>query len=441
MIGWLLAACVPTPPVPTVVPPSPPSAVCNGVADVPLAFTTLEGFSGGEDFAFDAAGAVVSVDALGRLTRETREGDVSIVRGGLEVMSGLVVRPNGDVLVADVLAGALLRIEPDGATSIVASGMTYPNGVALYGPDHVLVTDQARGELLRFNIDDGFRKVLASELSLPNGVAVGNNGIYVTSFGGGTVSRVYLDGETWRTERFGDIDIALPSTPCEADDDPCMLGSAMGSCAAGVCAPLRDEAACAALELGDPCTTELLGESVDGRCAGEPLFCPFTPVEQLDACSGAEVFDPCASDGLNGACEVGGQGLLACRVPADPHCETIGADCIVDDGVLPYLGSCLDFGGLGACRPPDLDPIGGGLDGVAVGPCGFVYATEFRTGVLHRWPPGGQPRRSTPVLALPSEWIPNLTWGLDRGGFASDRLYVMDRGEGRLFEVTPLAVP
>ncbi|MCA9567022.1 MAG: hypothetical protein KC656_04230, partial [Myxococcales bacterium] len=72
-------------------------------------------------------------------------------------------------------------------------------------------------------------------------------------------------------------------------------------------------------------------------------------------------------------------------------------------------------------------------DGLGVDVCGNVWATEFRTGSVHLWGPDGG--RSTVAATLPSAWIPNLAWGPGSGGAAADSVFVMDRDEGRLFEL------
>lgn len=414
----------PTEPVPT----EPPE--CPGEVGVPVAFVTHEGFSGGEDLAFDPEGGVYSVDAAGRLTRRTLDGQESVIRGGLGSIAGIVRLPDGDLVLADVLAGALLRVHPDGATETVVSGLAYPNGLALDGTGAVITSEQSDDRVSRVDLTTGAVEVLAEGLDRPNGVAVARDGsVFVGSFGGGTVTRI----RAGVAEPFGDISILQPSTPCAADGDPCMLGDAPGTCAADACEPSHDAAACAGLADGIPCTTELFGATVESRCTAG--FCPWSPGGALDACMGAADFASCTLDGQDGTCIRSPQELLACSVDVAEPCLSLQADdpCILDDGVRPFLGTCLDFGATLACRPPDLEPIGGGLDGLGVDVCGNVWATEFRTGSVHLWGPDGG--RSTVAATLPSAWIPNLAWGPGAGGAAADSVFVMDRDEGRLFEL------
>lgn len=72
-----------------------------------------------------------------------------------------------------------------------------------------------------------------------------------------------------------------------------------------------------------------------------------------------------------------------------------------------------------------------GYDGIAVDDCGNVYWTEYIVGKVWGIDPAG--RKRVLVAELPSQWIPNMRWGNDLGGWDDDMLYVSDREEGRLF--------
>jgi hypothetical protein len=89
----------------------------------------------------------------------------------------------------------------------------------------------------------------------------------------------------------------------------------------------------------------------------------------------------------------------------------------------------------GECWP--LLDVGFGIDGLGVDACGYVYASEFNSGIVWRIDPEGELEQ---LARLPSMWIPNLKWGRDQGGFSSTTLYVADRDRGRLFAL-PVGVP
>ncbi len=429
VLPLLFLGCPPSPPTPTPVPTEPPPVDCARWLEPPLGWVAVDGFTGAEDFAFTPDGAVISVDGQGRLVRQTRAGDTTVIRGGLGETAGLVLTPDGTVIVADVLAGALLAVGMDGSTRTLTTGLAYPNGLALDGADHVLVTEQSDGRLSRIDLNTGAQETLATGLDRPNGVTIDASGtIYVASFGSGTITRITDAGP----ELFGDVEILQPQTPCPFDGIPCMLGARPGRCTQERCEPLEDRDACSDRDEGAPCTTSLFGVTVESRCRSG--LCPFTPRDQLDACHGRTEGAACLADGFAGTCAFSVQGVLACSTGQGvDSCTTVGETCTWMDGLYPFLGQCLDFGGAPVCRPDDLDPIGGGLDGLYADPCGSVWATEYRTGRLHRWTREGG--RSDVALTLPSAWIPNLRPGPGIGGFRADALYVMDRESGALFEV------
>ena len=76
---------------------------------------------------------------------------------------------------------------------------------------------------------------------------------------------------------------------------------------------------------------------------------------------------------------------------------------------------------------------GGGLDGLAVDNCGYVWIAEYITGILWRISPDGKTVEE--AAKLPSGWIPNMHWGEGIGGWNKKILYVLDRDMGRVFAV------
>jgi sugar lactone lactonase YvrE len=79
----------------------------------------------------------------------------------------------------------------------------------------------------------------------------------------------------------------------------------------------------------------------------------------------------------------------------------------------------------------------GGLDGINVDACGTVYVTEFVQGLVWRYDPGAP--EATIAASLPSQWIPNMHWGV-AGAWDPMTLYVSDRDQGRIFGL-PLGRP
>ncbi len=77
------------------------------------------------------------------------------------------------------------------------------------------------------------------------------------------------------------------------------------------------------------------------------------------------------------------------------------------------------------------------IDGINVDACDNIYFTEYIAGTVRRITPDGL---SPPdiVAELPSQWIPNMRWGVGVGGWDPDLLYVSDRIDGRLFAIHTL---
>ncbi len=290
--------------VPT--PDARPAFNCNNQPTLPLSHTSLTGFTGSEDFAFDADGNLVSTDFNGNLTRQPKSGSRGLFVPNVGETAGTRFLPNGDLVVANVGQGSLVRVASTGSASTVLSGIAYPNGVEVDQDGFVYVAEHDAGNVRRINPDNGEFDIIGNGMLNPNGVSFSPDykTLYVGSFGGGVVYSITRDGSG-----------------------------------------------------GWGAVTEF------GRVA--------------------------STDGGGG-------------------------------------------GGGGGWKE------GGGLDGLTVDTCGYVYVTEFIFGKIWRFAPtGGDPQL---VAELPSSWIPNLHWGTGTHGWERDVLYVMDRDQGRVFEL-PLTIP
>ncbi len=115
-----------------------------------------------------------------------------------------------------------------------------------------------------------------------------------------------------------------------------------------------------------------------------------------------------------------------------------------------YIGSfeggtihAVSFDEAGDPGPAELlvDELGWGmLDGMGVDACGNIYVCEFWVAKLWRISPDGLSREQIVDFSQDTEWIPNLQWGSGLGGWAEDKLYVLDIAASRMYEV-PLGVP
>jgi hypothetical protein len=275
--------------------------------------------------------------------------------------------------------------------------------------------------------------------------------------------------------------------PCEGkqDGDACTSPN-LG---AGTCQALGDEephcepaGLCDGSNAGDTCTHPAYGE---GTCLdfGDPeLQC-----EPLNPCDASNVGDKCTRPNVpNGICIAGGENFFFCseapcsNVPAGESCYTIsglagvcqrsvdgplecfafcdgkpnGTECNVNKVVGQcQAGSCATLclqdnvgepciapGSSGICAEENgkfvcqtTEGNGGGIDGLGVDACGYVYASEYLRGNVWRISPTGEIER---LAKVPSGWIPNIKWGRGLGGFSKDIMYVADRDRRRLFAIS-----
>jgi len=82
----------------------------------------------------------------------------------------------------------------------------------------------------------------------------------------------------------------------------------------------------------------------------------------------------------------------------------------------------------------------GMLDGMAVDACGNIYVCEYWAAQVWRISPDGSQQQRIVDFSGDTEWIPNMQWGSGLGGWATDRLYVLDIAATKLYEV-PVGVP
>lgn len=433
-------------------------------APLPVAQAYLPGFTGSEDFAFDAEGYLVSVDELGNLVGINKAGEARLMLPDASLFAaGTRFHPSGDLLLNAADRGELMRINPNtGGSAVVVGGLEYPNGLEVDAEGFAYVAEQISGRVRRIDPDTGAFTFIASGLYNPNGLAFSpdESTLYIGSFGGGVVWTIQREGEGWTEPAVYAASPGSPGVPPNlcAEAVPgtsCALpgGYGIGACTIDDLGDARcladlDTEACAGLSIGADCTTELFGEPIAQRCVptdGGALFCPRVPDPLTKACARAED-GVCVVSGEEGFCLPNFEGVEACYLPSlaeDAYTQGCvglveGDDCQIRDPLFPSLGSCRpgdDFGFTGlACLPADFAGELGGLDGVAADLCGNVYVTEYVIGEVWRFSgPGADGER---VAALDSEWIPNLRWGNGVGGWAIDHLYVMDRLNQGVFDLS-----
>jgi sugar lactone lactonase YvrE len=152
-----------------------PPLDCTVLPPVPVAVTTVGTYSTSEDFDIDGDG-YVGVVYQGNLVRKDYYG----VSGGIvgpnvgAWTSGTRVLSTGDWVIADSGTGSLVRVDAaTGAQTSLASSLTWPNGVEVGEDDQLFVTDFSTGRVFRIDAYDPSDYELVGEgLDQANGVVL-----------------------------------------------------------------------------------------------------------------------------------------------------------------------------------------------------------------------------------------------------------------------------
>ncbi len=166
-----------------------PAWDCDALAELPVSYDTLQGFTQAEDFDFDLEGMIWSADWNGNLVKQDIDGATTVVATQISGAAGTKFLGNGDILIAETGRGQVTRVTQEGAKVPVMTGFAYPNGVTV-GPDGMAyVTEHNRGLIIMLDPDTEETTLIAEDLLYPNGIAVGpdNQRIYACSFGDGSV--------------------------------------------------------------------------------------------------------------------------------------------------------------------------------------------------------------------------------------------------------------
>lgn len=412
---------------------------CEQAPPTPLPYETLSGYSTGEDFALNSQGDYYSNEAGDLIVIKAGQKKMQLFLPNIGTTAGMAFLPNGDLIVASADSGSLLKIttvgtkaSPAGSIQTLLSGLQYPNGLDLDYDGTVFVAEQDGQRLRAVNSKTGEWTIVADNLCNANGVSFGvdYSRVYVGSFGCGLVYGIdRLPDGSWDTPfaigKGGLVDGSSPGEDalnwCEGQAAGDLCGST--SVAAGKCVETMDGLACEPAKGAVP--------PLQAACAGKP--------------SGA----PCSVGALGqtfpGFCGNFFGSPSECNIDDDPTCNafSIGDPCIKLTYGYPYFGTCLPTGA-GTLRCGGEPPIvgvedhaigSGGLDGLNVDECGYIYVTEYVAGIIWRIDPDLGP--PVAVRTLPSNWIPNMHWGVGAGGWDPTTLYVADRDEGRIFALKP----
>ncbi|HSW60827.1 MAG TPA: hypothetical protein VLJ60_08515 [bacterium] len=160
------------------------------------------------------------------------------------------------------------------------------------------------------------------------------------------------------------------------------------------------------------------------------LFCDNSV--SLYGCDGKKENYSCIDESGNyGFCQ-DVEGELICSMPTEGCDDKEEGDICMSDGLQ---GICRKNGEELECKV-QLNGSSGGLDGLNVDMCGYVYVTEYTLGKIWRFTPDGKTVELFAETGVP--WIPNLHWGNGIGGWGKTTLYVMERGNGFVFYIDTL---
>jgi hypothetical protein len=155
------------------------------------------------------------------------------------------------------------------------------------------------------------------------------------------------------------------------------------------------------------CSCDLVGTGGGAAEAGECLV----GVEPAAWCEGKAKGDVCAfvksPDEI-----VGGLCKDAAQIDPPPGFPSTGIVCVPASALVVKAKT-------------------GGLDGLNVDECGWVYVTEYIEGLVWRMDPKGTVLEK--AAKLPSSWIPNMHWSKGVGGWDPKVLYVMSLGSGAIY--------
>ena len=213
----------PTSTATSTVPPASPSPTASSTTDTtPTHYTRtvlLKGVGRPDDLAFDQQGRLLFSDFYnGTVNRVSANGSVTVLISGLAGPEGLVVLPDGTMIIAEQRTNRILSLTPGSTSAIVLR--TLPgipstaqckdgvDGIALDPTTNtIIVPDSPIGNVYRMSLDGKTLTLLASGIVRPVGAAVDAQGtIYVADECGGALWRIPTKGKPTRMGGFGMLD-------------------------------------------------------------------------------------------------------------------------------------------------------------------------------------------------------------------------------------------
>jgi sugar lactone lactonase YvrE len=168
---------------------------------------------------FDLQGHILFSDFYnGTVSRLNANGSVSVLLRGIAGPEGLVVLPNGTLIIAEQRTNRILTLAPGAPSPTVlralpgmpstANCKDGVDGIALDPVTNtIIVPDSPTGKVYRMSLDGKLLTLLASGIVRPVGAAVDTRGnIYVADECGGALWRIPPQGAPTRMGGFGMLD-------------------------------------------------------------------------------------------------------------------------------------------------------------------------------------------------------------------------------------------
>lgn len=190
--------------------PSPTGAATVTATPGPIRYTSRvvsRGAARPDDLAFDRQGQLLFSDVYnGTVSRLEPDGSVTVLLRGLAGPEGMVVLPDGTLVIAEQRANRIVAVAPGATTSRVLrvlpgtpAGPPCKDGVDNIALDPtnntLIVPDSPTGDVYRMSLDGSSLTPLASGIARPVGAAVdAQDNIYVADECGGAVWKVAPSG-------------------------------------------------------------------------------------------------------------------------------------------------------------------------------------------------------------------------------------------------------
>lgn len=147
-------------------------------------------------------------------TLEAEQGTVRVRASGLNRPTGIAVREDGALVVAETGAGRVVAIDDGDVLTVLVEGLEHPVDVALDEEQRCYVSDDRSGAVLR--IDDGKAVSIADGLAAPQGLVIRDGELFVVETGRRRLLAISLVTGEIRVDA-EDLAVGLPPGVTRAD--------------------------------------------------------------------------------------------------------------------------------------------------------------------------------------------------------------------------------